>query len=119
MRFLADEGVDRAVVLHLRKLGYVVDYVAELAPSLPDDEVLVMANNSGAVLITQDKDFGEIVFRQHRLTEGVLLLRLAGLSSADKATLVGFVVTGHADEVGGAFSVLSATGFRVRRLRQE
>jgi predicted nuclease of predicted toxin-antitoxin system len=74
----ADEGVDRPVVERLRQDGHDVVYVAELSPSLPDDEVLQQANARGAVLMTADKDFGELVFRQGLVHSGVILLRLAG-----------------------------------------
>lgn len=53
MILLADEGVDQAIVVHLRGQGHQVTAIAELAPSLPDDEVLRMANDQFALLLTQ------------------------------------------------------------------
>jgi predicted nuclease of predicted toxin-antitoxin system len=58
MNLLADEGMERAVVERLRADGHSVGWVAELAPSVPDEEVLRMATASGAVLLTEDKDCG-------------------------------------------------------------
>ncbi|MDL1962260.1 MAG: DUF5615 family PIN-like protein [Deltaproteobacteria bacterium] len=63
MNFVADESVDRQIVERLRDDGHSVWYVAEMAPSISDDEVLKLANNESASLITSDKDFGELVFR--------------------------------------------------------
>ena len=58
MNFIADESIDRQIVERLRDDGHFVWYVAEMAPSISDDEVLRIANNESAPLITSDKDFG-------------------------------------------------------------
>jgi predicted nuclease of predicted toxin-antitoxin system len=79
MNFLADESVDQPVVEGLRADGHDVLAVAEIAPSIPDESVLTMANQREAILLTADKDFGELVFRQHRISAGVVLMRLVQL----------------------------------------
>jgi predicted nuclease of predicted toxin-antitoxin system len=63
VNFVCDEGVDRSVVTRLRTDGHDVVYIAELSPSIPDEEVLGEANQRGAVLVTADKDFGEFGFQ--------------------------------------------------------
>jgi predicted nuclease of predicted toxin-antitoxin system len=73
------------------------------------------ANARGAVLVTADKDFGELVFRLGMLTTGVLLLRLGDLETGDRAVLVGAVVGEHAEELPGAFAVLTSSKFRIRK----
>lgn len=65
MTFLADEGVDRQIVERLRQDGYEVLYVAEMSPGIMDEIVLMQSRTAASVLITSDKDFGELVFRQH------------------------------------------------------
>ena len=82
MNLVADEGVDRPVVERLRQDGHHVVCVAEMSPSAPDEEVLQQANAGSAVLLTADKDFGELVFRQGLVHSGVVLPRLAGLANA-------------------------------------
>ena len=77
------------------------------APSITDDEVFQQANDRSALLITADKDFGELVFRQGRLHRGVVLLRLAGLSNATKAEIVAVVFRDRAPELLKAFTVIS------------
>ncbi|HEX5872366.1 MAG TPA: DUF5615 family PIN-like protein [Longimicrobium sp.] len=71
MNFVCDEGVDRSIVVQLRSDGHDVVYIAELSPSIPDDEVLREANERAAVLVTADKDFGELVFRLGKLSTGI------------------------------------------------
>jgi predicted nuclease of predicted toxin-antitoxin system len=114
--FLADEGVDRQIVERLRLDGHVVRYVAEMEPGIPDDVVLDLANEQSDVLLTADKDFGELVFRQHRLSSGVVLVRLAGVPSDRKAEIIASVINQHGEELPGAFAVLTPGAFRIRRL---
>lgn len=115
MNLLADENVDGQVVERLRRAGHVVEYVAEMASGIPDDDVLARADDLGCVLLTADKDFGELVFRQKRANHGVLLLRLNDLPSADRAALVVNIVERHHAELAGAFSVLTSRTLRIRR----
>lgn len=103
------------MVERLREDGHDVLYVAELAPSIPDEEVLQQANDRGALLVTADKDFGELVFRQGRVHLGVVLLRLGGLSNATKATMVADVCRDRAPELPRTFSVISPGQVRIRR----
>lgn len=114
MNFLADESVDQPVVERLRTDGHSVIAVAEMAPSLPDEAVLTMANQHEAFLITADKDFGELVFRQQRLSAGVVLIRLMGLTPVAKARIVSAVIHDHAAELAQAFTVVSPGIVRIR-----
>jgi predicted nuclease of predicted toxin-antitoxin system len=76
LTFLADEGVERQIVERLRVDGREVAYVAEMSPGIMDDVVLMRSQTSASVLITADKDFGELVFRQGQSSTSVLLIRL-------------------------------------------
>lgn len=99
----------------LRQDGHDVLYVAELSPSITDEEVLQQANARSAVLLTADKDFGELVFRQGLVHSGVVLLRLAGLANTTKAEIVAEVCRDRAADLIGAFSVVSPGQVRIRR----
>jgi len=114
MKLLADEGVDRAIVDRLRRESHDVVYIAELSPSITDEEVLQQANDRGALLVTADKDFGELVFRLGRLHTGVVLLRLAGVPVSSKADVVAEALRDHAAEMLGAFSVIAPGLVRIR-----
>jgi predicted nuclease of predicted toxin-antitoxin system len=114
MNLVADEGVDRQIVAQLRHDGHDVVYVAELAPSISDDEVLQEANDRQAILVTIDKDFGELVFRLNRAAAGVILIRLEGLQPTTKAKIVAQALHDHETEMLGAFSVISAGMIRIR-----
>jgi len=115
LNLLADEGVDRQIVERLRSEGHEVVYVAELAPGTSDDFVLEDANRRSAILVTPDKDFGELVFRQGRANGGVLLIRLQGLSPEAKAEITSNAIREHGAEMPGNFVVLSPGVLRIRR----
>ena len=77
MRFLADENFPGAAVAALRRAGVAVDWALELAPGAPDEAVLARALTSGAVILTFDKDFGELAWCMKPNGEfGVLLFRM-------------------------------------------
>jgi uncharacterized protein DUF5615 len=63
VRWRADECVAAPLVARLRKAGYDVTYMAEIAPAATDPEAIARAHHEGRLLLTEDKDFGELVFR--------------------------------------------------------
>ena len=115
MCFLADEGVDRQIVDTLRESGYSVSYVAETSPGIPDSEVLRRSHKREEILITSDKDFGELVYRQKLSNCGVILLRLSGINQEQKNKIVCSAFDRRADEFSNAFTVITADRIRVRR----
>ena len=116
MNLLADESVDKLIVDQLRRDGHDVLYVAEFDSGITDTEVLRRANLTRALLLTADKDFGELVFRRKLLSiRGVVLLRLAGLSSLRKAELVSKAFHERDHQFAKAFAVISPGRVRVRR----
>ncbi len=116
MKILADESVDNKIVLRLRNDGHDVGYVAEMSPGIMDEEVLVLASDENTLLLTADKDFGELIFRQGYVKRGIVLYRLAGLSSQEKAEIVSSAIAEHADKLLSAFSVITEKAVRIRRV---
>lgn len=116
MKFLADENMDVAIVERLRQEKHEVWYVAEMEPGISDDEVLALANREDAILITADKDFGELVFRLRYLSTGIILIRLTGLSIAAKSDIIAVTIQEHGSELSAAFTVLAPTSVRIRKL---
>ena len=114
MRFLADESVDGPVVKKLREDGCDIKYIAEMTPGITDEKVLQIANDSRALLLTADKDFGELVFRLRRIVCGVVLIRLSGLPVARKAAIVSGQIAQHGQEMFQAFTVISPGLIRIR-----
>ena len=114
MIIVADEGIDKRIVDKLREINITVIYIAEMSPGITDDEVLRIANDNDALLITADKDFGELVFRLQKTNKGVILFRLAGLPSLSKADIAADVFRNYADKLLHSFSVVTPAGIRIR-----
>jgi predicted nuclease of predicted toxin-antitoxin system len=115
MKFLADENIDKSIVEHLRRQGHIILYVSEMKSSISDDEIIKQANQENAILLTADKDFGELVFRQNRVVYGVILIRLVGLSSAHKAELVASALQKYSNELTEHFAVITPGAIRIRK----
>jgi predicted nuclease of predicted toxin-antitoxin system len=82
IKFLADESCDFAVVRALRAAGYDVLAVSERSPGAHDDDVIGLAASERRILLTEDKDFGQLVFAAGKETCGVIFIRYpAGLRS--------------------------------------
>ena len=75
MRFLADESCDFSVVRALRSADHDVVAIAEVFPREEDDAVMERAVRGGRILITEDKDFGQLVYAKMRKTGGVMFIR--------------------------------------------
>ena len=89
MRILADENFSRATVEALRARGHDVVWVPEDAPSTGDPDVLARALSENRVLVTFDKDFGDLAVRQGLAAScGVVLVRVRQLSTAFVTRLV-------------------------------
>ncbi len=116
MKFVADEGVDLQIVESLRGKGYDVLYVAEFASGSKDEVILQSANEEDRILMTRDKDFGELVFRDKMVHSGIILNRLHELSSENKSRIVVSVIEDFKDELIGAFTVIQPNKIRIRRL---
>jgi predicted nuclease of predicted toxin-antitoxin system len=115
VRILADENIDKPIVDRLRAAGHEVVYVVESMAGTADDRVFKLASQHSAVLLTADKDFGEIVFRQRRNSGGVILVRLAGVSPALKASIVAAVIDEHGEDIPGSFTVIGRGAVRIRK----
>jgi predicted nuclease of predicted toxin-antitoxin system len=114
LKFLADENIAHLVIERLRHDGHSVISISEVASGSEDVDVLEMARHEQAILLTDDKDFGELVFRQRRATAGVLLLRLEGMPQSDRASLIAGVVAKYGDQLKDVFTVVAPKDVRIR-----
>ena len=107
MRFLVDECTGPMVARWLRAQSHDVFSVFEQARGLQDDDVLAKAHSENRILITDDKDFGEKVFRERAPHRGVNLLRLGDGSPANKITVLESIIALYADRLQDRFVVAS------------
>jgi predicted nuclease of predicted toxin-antitoxin system len=76
VRWLIDECVDADLVALLRQSGHDAVYMCDVAPRSTDVEVMHRADSENRLLLTEDKDFGDLVFRQAKPVPGIVLLRI-------------------------------------------
>lgn len=116
MKFLADECCDAALVAALRADGHDVLFAVEVLRGATDAQILQRATEDGRVLITEDKDFGELVYRLKLSAPGIVLLRFGVPERALKISRLRSLLTEKADELSGAFVVLDKEKIRTRPL---
>ena len=114
MTFLADEGIDRSIVNGLRLLNFDVYYVIEETRSLDDDVLLQIALDDDRILLTRDKDFGELVFRLNKAHAGVILVRLEGHTTLERADIVCRLILQYQAQLPNSFTVIQRGIIRIR-----
>ncbi|MBI4703413.1 MAG: DUF5615 family PIN-like protein [Deltaproteobacteria bacterium] len=114
MRVLANENVAGDVIEELRARGHDVAWIRVDAPGARDDAILARAVAERRLLVTFDKDFGELVFARGAAAScGLVLFRLSALSASELASRVSDVLESRSDW-SGCFSVVEP--HRVRML---
>jgi predicted nuclease of predicted toxin-antitoxin system len=88
VRLFADECIPRSTIERLRADGFDVVTAADVCPSEVDDPVLAYAYEDGRVLVTADKDFGDLAIRLAHRTHGVIDVALGDLTAATRAAIV-------------------------------
>jgi predicted nuclease of predicted toxin-antitoxin system len=116
MTFFADEGLDAPLVELLRKEEYTVIYAAEEMKGASDIEVLERAYEENAILITKDKDFGELVIRNKMHSRGVVLIRVDRLNILANCLWVLRFINKHKQHLKFSFTVIEEDKIRIRDL---
>lgn len=116
MRLVADENIDFPLVVALRRVGVEVLSIEESHPGIDDRQVIQIAEAAQSILLTGDKDFGDLVFRQGYNVPAVVLLRLAGLTGLQKVEIVTSFFREEAEAILGSFCVVGELSSRIRPL---
>lgn len=114
-RFLADESCDFAIVRALRADGFDVLAVSEIASRSDDRSLLEQAGRERRILLTEDKDFGWLVFVSHAESPGVILIRFPGNARQTLVQTVSRVVREQGDKLAGRFVVVQPGHVRISR----
>jgi len=112
MRFLVDECTGPAVAQWLREQNHEVFSVYDEAPGTDDESIVQKAFLEDWILITNDKDFGDKIYRDRRLHRGVVSLRLRNERAANKIAALQELLKGHANSLAGRFVVVTETQVR-------
>ena len=112
MRFLVDECTGPKVAEWLRQQGHEVFSVYDEARGIEDEEIIQKAFDEDWILITNDKDFGELVYREQRSHRGVVFLRLADERAGNKIRVLELLLKGYIDSLADQFVTVSESQVR-------
>ncbi len=119
MRILANENFPADAVIGLRNQGHDVAWVREDSPGISDMEVLARAQREDRVIVTFDKDFGELAFRSGLpASAGIVLFRISVPSSAHVARAATTALASRSDWAGH-FSVIEDQRIRMTPLPRQ
>ncbi|MEY4166710.1 MAG: DUF5615 family PIN-like protein [Blastocatellia bacterium] len=112
MRFLVDECTGPRVAQWLSEQGHDVFSVYQEARGSDDDSIIRKACDEDWILITNDKDFGEKVFRGRHPHQGIIFLRLADNRADNKIEVLKKLLDTHSARIAGQFVVVTESGVR-------
>jgi predicted nuclease of predicted toxin-antitoxin system len=116
VQFLADESFDFGAVCALREAGHDVVAIVELDPGIPDPEVARLALEDGRILLTEDKDFGQLVHAAGTTAHGVLFVRFPAKMRQGMIRSVEAIVERLGTKLRGHFVVLQPGQARISEL---
>jgi len=118
VRLVADEIVncDFSVVVDLRLAGYDVVSITEQMPGADDETVIDFARSERRLLITEDKDFGQLVFAAAKQNSGVILIRSPASARSALAAAVLKLLSDNGENLYSRFAVLEPGRVRVAQL---
>ena len=114
-RFLVDVCVGRKVEDWLVKNGYDIETVREINPRMNDKEILKIAVIEGRMVVTMDKDFGELVYNSGMAHSGVLLLRIEDANANEKVKTIEKILTEYQDMLSNNFCIFQNEKLRIRK----
>ena len=116
MLWLADECVAAPLVDWLRSAGHDVLYVAESAAGLSDADVIALASRERRLLLTEDKDFGDLFFRRGHPVPGIVLIRAGLDNSRFQIVRLAAAIEQYGERLIGHYVVIEEGRFRSRPL---
>jgi len=114
MRFLVDESTGRRFNEFMIRAGYDSIFVGDIMRGISDEKVLSWAEKEHRILITDDKDFGELIFRLNRPSTGIVLLRTTTAEPLKKVRLITAVIKNQ--ELEHRFTTITEDKIRIRKI---
>jgi len=112
-----DESTGKKVCQNLSEAGIDAKYVGDVMRGSPDKEVLKHAEKEGRILVTNDKDFGELVFRLGKSSSGVIFLRLNRDIPSVRTRCLLSIIENLGEKLSRKFVVLTEEKYRVRKIK--
>ena len=114
LRLLVDTSLGLSLEDCVRNSGHDATFVRDIDPRLPDSAILELAVREHRMVVTMDKDFGELIYRAGRGHRGVLLLRMEDQSAAVSASIVARILEDYSEMLENNFAVYQGGRLRIR-----
>ena len=114
-----DVGVGKVIEEWLSQQEYNTIAISKVNPEMTDYDIIQMANKEDAIIITMDKDFGELVFKTYLPHKGILLLRLDDAVSEEKLSAIQNILPDYLAQIQNHFSVYQNGKLRIRNYTNE
>ena len=112
---MVDVGGGKKVEEYLSKSGFDIKIIREINPRMTDRDILKIAVKENRMVITMDKDFGELVYNSGLPHSGVLLLRLETIRGDDKVKIVSNILKKYSDKLYDNFCVFQNGRIRIKK----
>ncbi len=116
LKFIIDVGVGIGIEKYLRHNGYDLKCVRDIDPRMKDEDIIRIAASENRMVITMDKDFGELVYHFSMKHCGVLLLRLENANGAEKLQIMKHIMENYSSQIKNCFCVFQNNRFRIRQI---
>ncbi|MDM8542593.1 DUF5615 family PIN-like protein [Desulfococcaceae bacterium HSG9] len=103
----------------MKHKGYDTKTVRNLDPQMDDEEIIRIAFAENRMIVTMDKDFGELVYHFSMKHSGILLLRLEDATGSEKLKVIKNIMTNYADKIKDCFCVFQHNKFRIKKIKEE
>ncbi|MBF0100832.1 MAG: DUF5615 family PIN-like protein [Desulfobacterales bacterium] len=117
LKFLVDVGVGKKVEEYLKIQGYETKSVRDIDARMSDEDIIRIAVSENRMVITMDKDFGELVYHSDMEHCGVLLLRMENGTGTEKEEIVNYILSNYSDKIKNCFCVYQNNKFRIRKIK--
>ncbi|NOX33298.1 MAG: hypothetical protein GXP56_06110 [Deltaproteobacteria bacterium] len=118
LKFLIDVGVGKGIENYLHAEDYDIKSVRDIDPCMEDENIIRTAFLENRMVITMDKDFGELVYHSSIKHSGILLLRLEDATGSEKLKGLKFIIENYSDRIKNCFCVFQNDKFRIRKINR-
>jgi predicted nuclease of predicted toxin-antitoxin system len=115
LKFLIDVGVGKGIEGYFREEGYDTKAVRDIDSRMEDEKIIQTAVTENRMVVTMDKDFGELVYQGSMKHCGVLLLRLENANGIEKLRVVKHIMKNYSSQIKDCFCVYQNDRFRIRK----
>jgi predicted nuclease of predicted toxin-antitoxin system len=115
LKIVIDVGVGRLIEEWLSQQGFNIIAIRKINLEMSDSEIIKLANYENAIIITMDKDFGELVYKNHLQHKGIVLLRLEDAMGEEKLSVIQTIFTNKFSQLKNNFCVYQNGNLRIRK----